>query len=226
MRFLLVVATDLELAPLVARLTPAPPPSERVRAFTHASHQVDVLTTGVGMIATATWCARALMRQRYDLAINLGVCGSFNPVYPPCTVVNVVADSIPELGAEDDRQFLTIQQLGLLGADEPPFSGGRLVNPNRAVNPVIAGLPAVSGITVNTVHGNEASIARVVAQVAPDVETMEGAAFMYACLVSGAACAQVRAVSNVVERRNRSAWKLPEAVNALADTALRIIEQA
>jgi futalosine hydrolase len=226
MRFLLVTATDLELAPLVARLTPAPPLSERVRAFTHASHQVDVLTTGVGMIATATWCATVLTRQRYDLAINLGLCGSFKPAYPPCTVVNVVADSIPELGAEDDRQFLTVQQLGLLGADEPPFRGGRLVNPNPAVNDVIAGLPAVTGITVNTVHGNDTSIACVVARVAPDVETMEGAAFMYACLVADAACAQVRAVSNVVERRNRSAWKLPEAVNALADVALRIIEQA
>lgn len=226
MRFLLVTATDLELAPLVARLTPAPPSAERVRAFTHGSHQVDVLTTGVGMIATATWCARALTRQRYDLAINLGVCGSFNPAYPPCTVVNVVADSIPELGAEDDQQFLTIQQLGLLGADEPPFSGGRLVNPDPAANAVIAGLPAVSGITVNTVHGNESSIARVVARVAPDVETMEGAAFMYACLVSGVTCAQVRAVSNVVEKRNRQAWKLPESVKALADAALRIIEQA
>jgi futalosine hydrolase len=187
---------------------------------------VDVLTTGVGMIATAAWCSRVLTRQRYDLAINLGVCGSFNPAYPPGTVVNVVADSIPELGAEDDQQFLTIQQLGLLGADEPPFADGRLVNPNPDANAVIAGLPAVSGITVNTVHGNEASIARVVARMAPDVETMEGAAFMYACLVSGVRCAQVRAVSNVVETRNRQAWKLPEAVKALADAGLRIIEQA
>ena len=226
MRFLLVTATDLEIAPLISRLTPGSHSLERWASFSYGSHDVDVLTTGVGMTATAAWCARLLARQSYDLAVNLGVCGSFTPECPPGTVVNVVADSIPELGAEDDQHFLTIQQLGLLGADEPPFSGGRLVNPNPAVNPVIAGLPAVSGITVNTVHGNEASIARVVARVAPDVETMEGAAFMYACLVSGAACAQVRAVSNVVERRNRSAWKLPEAVNALADAALRIIEQA
>ena len=35
---------------------------------------------------------------------------------------------------------------------------------------------------------------------------------------------QVRAVSNIVERRNRGAWKLREAVEALNATALRLIE--
>jgi futalosine hydrolase len=236
MRCLLVAATELELAPLVARLTPASPSSERVRAFTHASHHLDVLTTGVGMIATATWCARVLAGPSYDLAINLGVCGSFDPAYPPGTVVHVTAECIPELGAEDGEEFLTVQQLGLLGPDDPPFRGGRLVNPAAPPNRVIAGLRTVTGITVNTVHGNEQSIARVVERfrlregygghVQPAVETMEGAAFMYACLVSGARFAQVRAVSNMVEKRNRGAWKLAEAVAALNDVALRLIEQA
>lgn len=227
MRFLLVAATELELAPLVARLTPASPvhASEPLRAFSHGSHQVDVLTTGVGMVATAAWCARVLARQAYDLAVNLGVCGSFNPTYPPGTVVNVVADCIPELGAEDDERFLTVHQLGLLGVDEPPFTGGRLVNAEAPPNRVIAGLRTVNGITVNTVHGNARSIARVVEHFKPDVESMEGAAFMHACLVSGARFAQVRAVSNMVEKRNRATWKMGEAVAALTDVGLRLIEQ-
>ena len=58
----------------------------------------------------------------------------------------------------------------------------------------------------------------------PDVESMEGAAFMYACLTFGQPFAQVRAVSNVVERRNRAAWNLPEAIRALGDATLRILE--
>jgi futalosine hydrolase len=228
MRLLLVAATELELAPLVGRLTPAPHPhtSEPLRAYTHGPQHVDILTTGVGMVATATWCARVLARQPYDFAVNLGVCGSFAAVHPPGTVVNVVADCVSELGAEDDGQFLTVQQLGLLGPDDPPFNGGRLVNPEPRTNRVIAGLPAVNGITVNTVHGSAPSIARVVERFTPDVETMEGAAFMHACLVSGARFAQVRAVSNMVEKRNRAAWKMGEAVAALGDVGLRLIEQA
>jgi futalosine hydrolase len=226
MRLLLVAATEFELAPLVGKLTPASPSSERVRAFTHGSHDVDILTTGVGMIATAAWCGRVLARQSYDFAVNLGVCGSFDTAFPPGTVVNVLADCIAELGAEDDEQFLTAEQLGLLGPDEFPFRGDLLVNREPKSNRVIARLPGATGITVNTVHGNERSIARVIDRFDPLVETMEGAAFMYACLVSGVRFAQVRAVSNMVEKRNRAAWKLEEAVAALNAVALRIIEQA
>lgn len=226
MRFLLVSATDLEIAPLVTRLTPVSRSLERWASFSCGAHAVDVLTTGVGMTATATWCARILASQSYDLVVNLGVCGSFHAAYPPGTVVNVVTDCLPELGAEDGDRFLTVQQLGLLGPDDPPFTGGRLVNPGAQSNPVLAALPAANGITVNTVHGHEPSIGRVVERFTPDVESMEGAAFMYACLVSGVRFAQVRAVSNLVEKRNRSAWKLAAAVDALTDVALRVVEHA
>jgi futalosine hydrolase len=47
---------------------------------------------------------------------------------------------------------------------------------------------------------------------------------MYCCLIHGVPFAQVRAVSNIVERRNRGAWKLPEAIAALGAEALRILE--
>src|SRR4029079_18374144 len=145
MRLLLVAATDLEIAPLVARLTPVSHSLERWASFAygprasfaHGPHDVDILVTGVGMTAPAAWSARVLARQSYDLAVNLGVCGSFDPAHPPGTVVNVVADCIAELGAEDDEQFLTVQQLGLLEPDEPPFRGGLLVNPEAKGNRVI-----------------------------------------------------------------------------------------
>ena len=49
---------------------------------------------------------------------------------------------------------------------------------------------------------------------------------MYACLVHGVSFAQVRAVSNIVERRNRAGWKMREAVEALGATVLEIIDHA
>jgi futalosine hydrolase len=90
----------------------------------------------------------------------------------------------------------------------------------------LAGLPAVSGITVNTSHGSERTIAGIVRRFNPQVESMEGAAFMCACLMNGVPFAQVRAVSNVVERRNRGAWKMTEAIGALGRTARAILERA
>jgi futalosine hydrolase len=38
--------------------------------------------------------------------------------------------------------------------------------------------------------------------------------------------AQIRAVSNLVERRNRDAWKMEEAIVNLNATALRFLDHA
>jgi futalosine hydrolase len=55
---------------------------------------------------------------------------------------------------------------------------------------------------------------------------MEGAAFMSACLIHKVAFAQVRAVSNFVERRNRASWKMADAILNLNGAALRILNHA
>lgn len=164
------------------------------------------------------------MARDYDLALNLGVCGTFDLALALGTVVHVVTDRFAELGAEDGDRFLTIHELGLLDANASPFTGERLMNAAPPDSAPLRALPSVNGITVNTVHGDEPSIARAVERFAPQVESMEGAAFMYACLVHALPFAQVRAVSNVVERRNRDAWKLPDAIRALNTAAVEIID--
>jgi len=228
MHMLVVAATSMEVAPFIEKLgqPSALARGRRVTTYTAHGHEIDVLITGVGMVAAASWCSRQLVKTRYDFALNLGVCGSFNPALPPEHAVHVAADRMAELGAEAGESFLTIQALELLGANEFPYSAGELVNAAPPQNPALTRLPVVRGITVNTAHGNAHSIARVVERFRPDVESMEGAGFMYACLVHGISFAQVRAVSNIVETRNRVAWKLAEAVDSLGRAALAIVEQA
>jgi len=205
MKILVVTATSAEIAPLASVLA--------------SRRNVDTLVTGVGMVATAAQCARALTQKPYDFALNLGLCGSFDRMLPPGSVVHVVTDCLPELGAEDGDAFLAIESLNLP-------SDHRVRNDHPPRNAALGALPLVSGVTVNTVHGNERSIAAIVEHCRPQVESMEGAAFMYACQLSGVAYAQVRAVSNVVERRNRAGWKIKDAIEALAGAAQRILEHA
>jgi futalosine hydrolase len=223
-RLLVVAATAAEVDPFVAGLSRVAEAGPKSTSYTGAGHEIDVLITGVGMVATSSWCARALSAERFDAALNLGVCGSFRTALGPGSVVHVVSDRLVELGAEDGDSFLTIQQMNLLGDDEHPFKGGKLVNGSPPPFGALTGLAKVEGVTVSTVHGNDASIARLTGRFDPDVESMEGAAFMYACLIHGVPFAQVRAVSNIVERRNRSAWKLNEAIAELARVARRILE--
>ncbi len=152
---------------------------------------------------------RASQREHYDLALNFGVCGSFDPAMSRAgTVVHVTADRIAELGAEDGDDFLTIHQLQLLA---------RMSSRSRmacwSIDAAAAGAvwrrcrrsPASPSIPFTAASGRLPRCAR---RYAPDVERMEGAAFMYACLIAGVPFAQVRAVSNAVERRNRGAWKI------------------
>src|SRR5262245_16349614 len=133
MRILIVAATDMEIASIVARLEMTSD-SPRLRCGTYRGHRVDALVTGVGMVATAAWCSRVLTETHYDLALNCGICGSFDPVLHPGRVAHVVADRIAELGAEDGDAFLSIQELKLLDEDEFPFTAGQLVNTMPPVN--------------------------------------------------------------------------------------------
>jgi len=200
---LVVAATDAEVAALRPALGP----------------DVDVLITGVGMVSTAARCARALAGRSYDLALNVGVCGSFDSTIELGAVVHIVRDRIAELGVEDGDAFLTMTDVGL-------FADATFVNASPPDVAALRELRPVHGITVNTVHGRDASIAAVVDRFHPQVESMEGAGFMCACLDAGVPFAQVRAVSNVVERRNRSAWQIDEAIAALTDVTVRILERA
>jgi futalosine hydrolase len=223
MRILIAAATDAELACLSETLSPGRRPHHRVVEHTVGSRELHLLTTGVGMVAAASWCARALAESRYDLAINIGLCGSFDESLGPGTVVHVVSDCLAELGAEDGDRFLTLHQLGLEDRADARLGGEAFVNDRPPDIAALGRLPKVRGITVNTVHGNAPSIVAVVERLGPQVESMEGAAFMYACLMHQVPFAQIRAVSNMVERRNRPAWKVREALDALSRVALDVV---
>ena len=219
MRILIVAATSFEVAPVVAGLREMSACGSRLTRYAHAAHDVDVLLTGVGMVATAAWCSHVLAVSRYDLALNLGLCGSFDRALKLGDVVQVLTDRIAELGAEDGEAFLSIDELNLPGEHQ-------FANLAPPPNLALTRLRTVSAITVNTVHGNDRSISAVTDRCRPQVESMEGAAFMQACLIHDVIFAQVRAVSNVVERRNRDAWKLGDAVDNLGTIGLSILDHA
>ncbi len=211
MRVLIVAATAAESALVIERL-----PHDRV----YRGHQISILATGVGLVATAASTAAALSSNHYDFALNIGVCGSFDPAYPPGTVVRVGTERIADLGAEDGEQFLSAEELGFTVG----FSVDGTLTPHYWDNRALDALPGVRGISANTAHGHEPSIAALRARLDPQVESMEGAAFVYATLLHHIPAAQIRAVSNMVERRNRGAWKLEEAIATVTATTFDVLD--
>lgn len=222
MRILLVSATVFEIAPTLNWL------EEHFRAAETGAYErgtlgVFPLVTGVGLTATAFHLGQYLARNRPDLALNAGIAGAFDRNLRLGDVVNVVAERFGDLGVEEaDGRFTDLFELGLLEKNTPPFINGLLRNPGAEQ---AAFLPAVHGLTVNKVNGTNATAATVHAKY-PDtaVESMEGAAFFYACLSAGVPFLQIRGISNYVETRNREAWNLPLAIGNLNEVVVQMVE--
>ncbi len=204
MRVLVVAATEFEVGDMRSEVGSQKP-------------GIDFLITGVGMVATAFALGKHLAANPYDLAINLGIAGSFDRSITLGEVVEVVQDSFSELGAEDDDEFLSIEKLGFGESNFKPSA--------RLYDYQIADIRQVNVITVNTIHGNEASIQKIADRLNPQLESMEGAAFFYACKKAGVPCLQIRAVSNYVEKRNRDAWQIGLAIKNLNSFAIDLLKQ-
>jgi futalosine hydrolase len=223
MNILIVSATTFEVAPLAAIMKAQPGEAGgKLKRFVLNGHYVDVLYTGIGMTSTAFYLGKHIPGH-YDLAINLGLAGSFNRNLEIGSVVNVYCDRFAELGAENGDDFLTLAEMQLPDDNAFLFANGELVNSSFIRSQVVDELPKVNGITVNKVHGNERTIEETFRRFHPTVESMEGAAFLYCCKIEHLPCVQVRAISNYVERRNKNAWNIPLAISNLNKKVIEII---
>lgn len=225
MNILIVSATYLEIEPLLTHFKFVEQSNQKLRKYTYNNHQIDVLIPGVGMTCTAYWMGKTLNTTLYDCAMNLGLAGSFNDDIKIGDVVNVVSDRISELGAQDGEKFLSLIDMDLIEDEDFTLVNGEMINSIPLENKIISSLKSVRGISVNTTHGEENEIAKVVKLFNPDVESMEGAAFYYACLLEGITCAQVRAISNKVEPRNKENWNIKLAVKNLTETSLKLLKE-
>ena len=213
MKILLVAATKAEIEPFLTHFSFR---DELPYDKSFGNYQIKVLIGGVGMVPTAFSVGKALSEHHFNLAINVGIAGSFIAELNPGDICQVKEDTFAELGAENGDEFLTIEALGL--GRSTYFSKPNLLFPK------LNNLMSVKAITVNKVHGNENSISKIVAQFNPDIESMEGAAFFYACEQTKTCCMQIRAISNIVEKRNREKWQIGLAIKKLNDTLIQIFE--
>lgn len=225
MRILLVSATMLEIRPFLNSVEFIRNDSEYLEHYRSGRSLIDVLFPGIGMAFTAFHMGKQLASSGYDIAVNAGICGSYNRNLKAGSVVEVTEDRFPELGAEDGTQFINMFELGLTDCNMHPFKNGILSNKAFHGSETLKKLKKVKGNTVNTIHGNNDSINKLKALFPADVETMEGAAFFYSCLSENIPCAQVRSVSNFVGERIQANWDIPLALKNLNRTVKKIIEE-
>lgn len=173
-----------------------------------AAGLLDVVCGGVGPVAAAvaTGCA---LRNGYDAVIAAGIAGGF----PGAEVGGmVVADTVihADLGAETAEGFSSMAELGWgpVRFDTDPALAAECGRRTGARTGSI--------LTVSTVTGSQHR-ADQLRTAHPDAlaEAMEGVAVHQAAARSGVRFAEVRAISNRVGPRDRSTWRIPEALSAL-----------
>lgn len=213
MHILLTAATPFEIAPTVQWLD-AHFQQKSEGFFERDSLVVQTLVTGVGMTATAFQLGHFFAQNRVNWAINAGIGGAFDPSLKLGEVVQIVSERFGDLGVEEaDGRFTDLTELGF-------SSQSMLSNPTEP----IPQLPVCQGLSVNKVHGSAESIQKILSKYpAVQVESMEGAAFFYACLAAGVPFVEIRSISNRVEPRNREAWDLPLAIQRLNEVLVGIL---
>ncbi|MCW8375602.1 futalosine hydrolase [Streptomyces justiciae] len=180
------------------------------RALTGAD--VEVIAAGVGPALAAAATATALAAAPYGLVVSAGIAGGFQPDAPVGSLV--VADEITaaDLGAETAEGFLPVTELGFGTVTHRP--------PEALVRDVVGATGARAGavLTVSTVTGTAARAALLKDRHPTALaEAMEGFGVAEAAALHGVPVLEIRAVSNPVGPRDRAAWRIGDALQALTE---------
>lgn len=189
-----------------------------------------LLTGGVGPVAAAARTATALAAPDHpcDLVLSAGIGGGFAPLAPIGSTVVAAATVAADLGVQVPAEppepepgaapgFRSVAELG--------FGADRHLPPPELATAAAQALDAVHApvLTVATATGTEARAAEL-RDRHPDAaaEAMEGFGVAEAAALHGVPVLELRTVSNTVGRRDRAAWRIPQALTALTEAVARL----
>ena len=195
---------------------------QEIPFFTSAGENTDVLITGVGIAASMYHLQKRLQQIDYDLVIQAGFAGAYSKGPALGTTALVQKDTFGDLGMEEKGGYQTIFDIGLADRNEFPFTNGWLVNEHELVNALW--LQKTSSVTVNKVSDDKVLTQQRETAFHPGIETMEGAALHYVCLQENIPFLQLRTISNIVGERDKTKWKLKEAVENLHAELSKLIK--
>ncbi|XEC95155.1 futalosine hydrolase [Paenibacillus tarimensis] len=197
---------------------------EAVLRGLRGSDRFEVALAGVGPAAAAANTAKVLASGDYNLVISAGIGGGFSNRAEVGSIVIANAIIAADLGAETPEGYRTLDELGF-GSTLVETDGQRAERLAEAMREV--GLSAVTGpvLTVSTVTGTAETAGELAVRVpGAAAEAMEGYGVAVAARLYGLPVLELRAVSNPVGPRDRSAWRIREALQALENASSVIME--
>ena len=215
MRIAIAAATPLELDAL----------RPMIMEDTHRSspHELAFWTTGVGVLHASHALTSQIRAHRPDLVVQVGIGGTFDTArHAVGSVVAILRDAQADLGVMEADGWRDVFSMGFADPSGPPYRDGWLVNPHDGLLDG-SGLYQATAVTVNQVSSDPAWIDSLTARLHPDIESMEGAALHFVCLSESVPFLQIRGVSNAVGSRDKSAWRIGEALEGAGLALSRLI---
>ncbi|MGZ8557243.1 MAG: phosphorylase family protein [Chitinophagaceae bacterium] len=184
--------------------------------------RIDVLISGIGLTASTYSITKQLLIRKPDLIIQAGIAGCFNTNFPLGSVVAIKQDAIGDQAVIERGKLKTLFDLSLVTQYQFPFSKGWLINKSDVLKKVK--VKKVKAISVNEITTSKQKINFYKNAFDPVVETMEGAALHYVCLMENIPFLQLRGISNHAGERNKKNWDLKNSISNLNKELIRLLE--
>ena len=218
MRALVIAATPLEAALLQGPLP----------------HDAQLVITGMGAVNAAHALSRTLaLDGTPDLVIQTGIAGAFVPAELPVgSVVLATEEVYADVGVITPDGWLTSEAIGIPLVPQTethparynhfPLEGALVQRAAAVCGPLITRTGRF--ITISQVTGLRSLGDELYARFGALCESMEGAAAAHVCALHDVPFLELRGISNLVEDRDRSKWRLKEAAEAAQRATMRLLE--
>ncbi len=204
MNCLLIAATSAEIAPFLKHYS-------LTNKKTFIEFDLQILITGVGIMATTNALTKYLCNHKPDIIINAGIAGCFDKNIELGYVVAVKKDIVADLGVMENGNWVDIFDMKMIKPNEYPYKNKGLINKNVELLKRST-LLQVNAITVNQISTNKKTIDLFLQKYKPSIETMEGAAVHFVAQQFDVPFIQIRGVSNYVGERNKLKWNFKDAI--------------
>ncbi|MFI5186774.1 MAG: futalosine hydrolase [Chitinophagales bacterium] len=211
MNILLIAATAKEIEPFF-----------EYYQNTKRPQNIDILITGIGLTAATYRLTKQINLKKPDLVIQAGVAGCFDKKISLGSVVIAKKETIADQSVVELKKLKTLFDLGLVPHDQFPFTKGWMENNNGLLKKIK--LKKVNGISVNEITTSEQKIKFYTNSFKPVIESMEGAALHYTCLMEKIPFIQLRSVSNYIGERDKKKWEMKKSISNLNKELIKLIE--
>lgn len=190
---------------------------------TKRAQNIDILITGIGLTATTYRLLKQLQLKRPDLVIQAGVAGCFDRSIALGTVVAVKKETIADQSVIELKKLKTLFDLQLVPHDQFPFKKGWLENNSEALKKLK--LKKVDAISVNEITTSKQRVRFYEVSFKAAIESMEGAALHYTCLMEKVPFIQLRSISNYIAERDKTKWDMKKSIANLNKELISLVEK-